>query len=136
MRWSLPQGFEGLVTNLALVVRVAVLQPENGLDGRELSIVPHVPMRCLAHVEQLPLQWEHPVPVSTQNAQAADCQRLRRVALGQNQRTFMPLIGTRQVCVLQLGDQQPLSCTPRVRRPVWAFDAPSVMAPSLRPPLS
>eukprot|EP00962_Isochrysis_galbana_P036430 scaffold12591_cov102-Isochrysis_galbana.AAC.6 len=102
-----------------VVIRLALLQPEDLLELRDLLVVHDGGVRRVAHVEQLTAQREDAVVVPADDRQAGHRQCLGRVALGDDERALVPVAPARLVGIIQLWDAR----QPRLRRGVRSASA-------------
>ena len=69
-----------------------MLQAQYAFDGRKLDVVSHVPVRGLAHIEQLALEGKHSILVPPKHAKTAYGQGLGGITFCQDQRAFEALV--------------------------------------------
>ena len=90
-------------------VVLALLQPEDLLELRDLLVRHDGRVVGVAHVEQLAAQREDAIVVATDNGEAGDGEGLGRVTLGDDERALVAILAARLVGVVELGDaREPL----------------------------
>ena len=85
-------------------VVLALLQAEDLLELGDLLVVHDRRVVGVAHVEQLAAQREDAVVVAADHREARDGERLRRVALGDDERALVAVLAAGLVGVVELGD--------------------------------
>mmetsp|Transcript_726 Transcript_726/g.1936 ORF Transcript_726/g.1936 Transcript_726/m.1936 type:complete len:224 (+) Transcript_726:1936-2607(+) len=109
----------GAVPHLLLVSLLTEAEAEDLDNAHDLLVLGHLLLGDIPHVEQLPAQREHTVPVAPDHGEACHRQGLGAVPLRQDERTLAGVLAAGIVGVLQLRDtQHPLALRARLAHPV------------------